>query len=191
MAYRRASGSFACGVALVLAIGVAAAPSSAAAQERGSLRDSSPKDRPMLLSFFTGIPYGYYAAYGFPFSIGGRFLLPIVPNGFLPSVNDEFALEFGMDFNFTFLDSDVYRDSLAVSIGVPAEALWDFHFSQMFDAYAKLGFVIGGDFSRHTHDGFWASPISVVGMRLWFANAICFRAEVGYPWIKAGLGFAF
>jgi len=165
------------------------APASA---EEGGIKDSSPKSRPQMVSAFTGIHYGHFAGYGFPLQIGGRYYIPIVPDGFIPSLNDEFGLEFGLDFTFTFLSNAwSYRDdSVLLGFGVPADAMWDFHFSPRFDAYAKLGFVFGTVFLEN-YGGFWWTIRSAVGLRLKLTDMLYFRAEVGYPSIMAGLGFAF
>lgn len=157
--------------------------------EAGSIKDISVHARPQLISVFTGLHYGHFAGYGFPLLIGGRYSIPIVPDGFIPSINDEFGLEFGLDFNFTFLSS-IYADSVLVGFGIPADAYWDFHFSDKFDAYAKLGFVFGTVFNSG-YDGFWWTFRTAVGLRLKLNEAMYFRAEVGYPAIMAGLGFAF
>jgi hypothetical protein len=157
--------------------------------EAGGIKDVSLHTRPQMISVFTGLHYGHFAGYGFPLLIGGRYSIPIVPDGFIPSINDEFALEFGLDFDFTFLSS-IYADSVLVGFGIPADAMWDFHFSDKFDAYAKLGFVFGTVFNSG-YDGFWWTFRSAVGLRLKLNEAMYFRAEVGYPAIMAGLGFAF
>jgi hypothetical protein len=161
-------------------------PSSADAA--GGIKDTSLHARPQMISVFTGLHYGHFSGYGFPLLIGGRYSIPIVPDGFIPSLNDEFALEFGLDLDFTFLASR-YQDSVLVGFGIPADAMWDFHFSAKFDAYAKLGFVFGSVFNSG-YDGFWWTFRSAVGLRLKLNEAMYFRAEVGYPAIMAGLGFA-
>src|SRR4051794_11978865 len=57
---------------------------------------SKGKHRPMMLSFFTGVRYPYYVGvYGF--TLGARFDIPIVHDGFVPQINDSFDLEFGVD----------------------------------------------------------------------------------------------
>lgn len=157
--------------------------------ESGGIKDISLHTRPQMISVFTGLHYGHFAGYGFPLLIGGRYSIPIVPDGFIPSLNDEFGLEFGLDFNFTFLSS-TYADSVLVGFGIPADAYWDFHISDKFDAYAKLGFVFGTVFNSG-YDGFWWTFRTAVGMRLKLNEAMYFRVEVGYPAIMAGLGFAF
>ena len=179
-----------CGaLALLLSQPAAAQDAAPASSEEGGIKDFSPKSRPQMVSVFTGIHYGHFAGYGFPLQIGGRYYMPIVPDGFLPSLNDEFGLEFGLDFTFTFLSS-LYNDSVLLGFGVPADAVWDFHFSSKFDAYAKLGLVFGTVFTSG-YDGFWWTIRSAVRLRLKLTDTLYFRAEVGYPSIMAGLGFAF
>jgi hypothetical protein len=165
------------------------APGHAAAQEAGGIKDTSLQARPQMVSIFTGLHLGHFAGYGFPLLVGGRYYFPIVPNGFLPTLNDEFGIEVGLDFDFTFLSS-AYRDSVLVGFGIPADGLWDFHISPRFDAYGKLGFVFGSVFNSG-YDGFWWTFRTAVGMRLKLNDALYFRAAVGYPAIMAGLGFAF
>ena len=155
----------------------------------GAFFDTSPQTRPMMVSAFTGIHYGYYAAYGFPLALSGRFYIPLVHNGFIPSVNDEFGIEPGLDFAITFL-SGIYDEGTVFGFGVPVDAVWDFHITSSFDAYAKLGFVFGNVFSDYGYGGFWWTIRSAVGLRLKISETVYFRAEVGYPALLVGFGFA-
>jgi hypothetical protein len=192
------SGVASMALALLLAICALASTRTVAAQESdtpntrqpGALMDASPQLRPQMLSFFAGLQYGHFGAYGLPLMIGGRYYIPLVHDGFIPPVNDEFGLEFGLDFNITFLSS-VYSDSTVFGFGVPVDVLWDFHFTPHFDAYAKLGIVLGSAFSDRLYGGFWWTIRSAIGLRLKLTEALYFRAEAGYPAIMAGLGFAF
>ena len=161
---------------------------SAPAAEQDGIKDASPHFRPQMISAFAGFQFGHFAGYGVPMFIGGRYYLPIVKDGFLPSINDEFGLEFGLDFHFTFL-RDIYTDSVLFGFGVPAEAMWVFHFSPKFDAYGKVGFVFGSAVNSG-YGGFWWDFRTHVGMRFKLNDVMYFRAEVGYPNIMVGLGFA-
>lgn len=165
-----------------------ASASGSHAAEPDTLKDASHKLRPQMVSVFTGFQFGHFAGYGFPMMIGGRYYIPIVGDGFLPTINDEFGLEFGLDLNFTFL-SDRYADSVLFGFGIPTDAVWDFHFSPKFDAYAKVGWIFGSAFNSG-YGGFWWDFRTHVGMRLKLNELMYFRAEVGYPTIMAGLGFA-
>jgi hypothetical protein len=157
-------------------------PAASTTVEPGSLKDTTVQTRKQMVSVFTGFQLNRFISYGFPFMMAGRYYFPIVPNGFLPSVNDEFGIEGGLDLLFLFGDKTYF------GFGVPVDAVWDFHFSEKFDAYGKLGFVFGSTFS---YSGFWFDFRPAVGLRLKLNEALYFRAEAGYPVIMAGLGFAF
>jgi hypothetical protein len=170
-------------------------PSESTWRRPGALLDRSPQRRPQMLSFFLGAPYGYGAyGYGFPVGVGARYLIPLVHDGFIPALNDSFNIEFGADFSFGFLYG------FYPTIGLPVEVMWQFHFTQNFSAYAKAGISVGinpsnADFcsARGYCTGFpiTVSPVANVGLMYKFASNLFFRAEVGYPWIKVGLGIGF
>lgn len=157
---------------------------------QGGLLDRSPKRRPQMLSVFLGLPYGYYY-YGFPFGIGGRYLIPLVHDGFIPALNDEFSIEFGLDL------SAAAGTRFYSTLGVPVELMWNFHFSKKFAAYVKAGAVLEFNFVPYVCTNQFncgrgyvsASPIGNLGLIFRFSEKISFRAEVGYPWVKIGLGF--
>ena len=186
-------------LAIVVAFAVASSvfAGSASAQEGesgthapGGLLDRSLQVRDMMVSAMAGFHYGYYANYGVPLTIGGRFYIPIVHEGFIPQLNDEFGIEFGLDLNIIMLSS-IYTESTLFGFGVPVDVMWDFHITPNFDAYAKLGLVIGSNFSKYSYGGFWWTIREAVGLRLKITEGLYFRAEAGFPAILAGLGFAF
>src|ERR1700759_2837168 len=92
-----------CG-ALAVALTAVASAGVAHAQEAGSIHDSSPHARPQMVSVFPGFLVNRFDSYGFPLPIGGRYYFPIVPNGFIPSLNAEFGIEGGLHFLFLFGD---------------------------------------------------------------------------------------
>jgi hypothetical protein len=164
-------------------------PGESTYRQRGALLDRSPQRRSQMLSVFLGLPYGYFF-YGFPFGLGGRYLIPILQDGFLPSVNDEFSIEFGADL------SGAVGARFYPTLGIPVEVLWNFHFTQKFSAYVKAGVVLEINFVPYACVGtvvcrgaVSASPIGNVGLMFKFSEKVSFRAEAGYPWIKVGLGF--
>jgi hypothetical protein len=164
-------------------------PNGSTFHQSGALLDRSPQKRKMMISIFAGLPYGYYY-YGFPFGVGGRFMIPILHDGFIPPVNDSFGIEFGADL------SGVLGSYFYPIIGLPAEVYWQFHFTKKFSAYAKAGVVIEFNPVPYTcgpatvcRGYVSASPIGNVGLIYKFSESVSFRAEAGYPWIKIGLGF--
>jgi hypothetical protein len=164
-------------------------PSEAMFRQSGALLDRSPQRRPMMLSFFLGVPYNY-SFYGFPFGLGARFMIPIVHDGFIAPVNDSFGIEFGADL-FGVAGTRFYP-----SLGIPVEVYWQFHFTKNFSAYAKVGAMLEVNFVGYActtvacraYTPVWFQPIGNVGIIYKFSQKVSFRAEAGYPWIKVGLG---
>lgn len=164
-------------------------------RRQGALLDRSAQKRPHMLSAFLGIPYGvgfYNGRYisGFPFGIGGRYMLPIVHDGFIPPVNDSFGLELGLDFAAFSVGTGFYP-----ALSIPIEAYWMFHFTQNFAMYAKVGVSVDIGFvqfcdSRGCYGSFGARPISALGLTYKANDWLFLRLEAGYPWFKLGLGFA-
>jgi hypothetical protein len=171
----------------VLSAGVAQADEGGNAfRAPGHLLDASDQQRAQELSFFIGVPYGYFG-YGFATTVGARYYIPILKNGFIPALNDEFGIEFGADFGAHFW-SYFYP-----SFDIPVEVLWRFHFTERFDAYAKVGVGLGFNISYPGTGGLYFYPylVSAVGLFFKLNEAISLRAEVGYPGIKVGIAFAF
>lgn len=150
----------------------------------GYLLDASPQERSMLLSIHAVVPYGYLGiGYGFPFGAGASFYIPLVKNGFIPPVNDEFGIDFGADVVFHLGYSAFF--SLTVPVGV----LWTFHITDKFAAYAKIGAAlrIWPGHALSVYPDF----MSVVGVNYMFSKSFGLRAEVGYPMVKFGILLAF
>lgn len=148
----------------------------------GFLLDASSQQRPMLLGIHAIVPYGYFYG-GFGMGAGATFYIPLVKDGFIPPLNDEFGLDFGADLVFFF---GYYAP---VSITIPVSALWTFHITDKFSAYAKVGIAL------KIHPG-WLSPVfpdwvSVLGINYMLSSSFGLRAEVGYPGIKLGILLAF
>jgi hypothetical protein len=150
----------------------------------GYLLDRSPQERPMLLGIHAVLPYSGFAFGGFGIGVGGTFYIPLVKDGFIPPVNDEFGIDFGADLLFY----PGYAGAV-FSMYVPVSVLWTFHFTDTFAAYAKVGIAL------RIWPGFVAPVfpdlVSVVGLNWMFSKSIGLRAELGYPGIKVGILIAF
>lgn len=181
---------------LLLACSLAAAPANAeesAVRSSGGLLDASTHKRPMLLSFFAGVPHAYWYYAGFPFGVGARFYIPLAHDGFIPKVNDEFGLEFGADF------AGVAAGAFYGIFSLPIEVMWRFHMVDRLSLYAKLGaaieFGVTGYYCSYgvcrNGVGVGAQPIGNVGLIFMATKTIALRLEAGYPWVKAGIGIAF
>ncbi len=159
------------------------ASSAAFAQEGmhrpGYLLDSAPQERSTRLALFAVLPYGYFGLGGFPIGVGGTFYIPLVKDGFIPPVNDEFGIDFGADIVF-FLG---YNNPVA--LWIPVSVLWTFHILDNLQVYAKAGIALRiwpGYFNA-----VWPDFTTAVGLNFMLSKSFGLRAEAGYPGIKLGI----
>ncbi|MBL8918301.1 MAG: hypothetical protein JNJ54_05535 [Myxococcaceae bacterium] len=154
----------------------------------GSLSDASPQRRHPMLSFFLGFPAGYFGYGGIPFSVGARYLQPILHDGFVPSLNDSLSVEAGVDLYA------LGASRFGAALAIPIEAMWALHFSTKFSGYLKLGAALE---IRFLGDWCWANVcggvlgagiIAQLGLMYRITDAITLRAELGYPGLKLGIG---
>jgi hypothetical protein len=149
---------------------------------QGFLLDSSPQGRPLLLSVHGILPYRYFGYGGFPVGVGVGLYVPILHNGFIPPVNDEFGIDFGGDV-FFFAGAPN-----GIGLWIPVSLLWTFHFSPSFSAYVKAGIALR----------FWPGDpyplypdfVGAIGLNWMFSHSVGLRVEAGYPGLKLGLLFA-
>ena len=149
----------------------------------GFLLDRSEHTRDMKLGIFAVLPYGYFGFGGFPIGIGANFYIPLVKDGFIAPVNDEFGIDFGADVVF-FLG---YTYPLA--LWIPVSALWTFHITDTFAGYAKVGVALR--IWPGYLNAIWPDFTTAVGVNYMFSKSFGLRGEVGYPGIKIGILLAF
>jgi hypothetical protein len=186
--------------ALLTALLLAVASPAAAAPERPVAQSSwAPGRGSHSLSLWGVLDPGPIDGAG----IGGRFTLPIEPNGVLnhPRVKDEFTLELGADFVH-------YQDR----VGVPgffevdytwngfllvAGGTWNFWFTPRFAVYPKLdvGYFFGwysdedfGPVGRHDFDGIFIQGAAGLIYRF---QTMSLRMELGSGLLRIGVGFPF
>lgn len=102
------------------------------AHAQSILRDRSQHSRPVDLSILGGIPYP------FGFGAGIRVGLPIVPNGFIGSINDGVFLEPGVQFVYW----DDFHDT-RTGVMVPILLRWDFFLTRVWTLFGTAGVVFG------------------------------------------------
>jgi hypothetical protein len=152
---------------------------------QGALLDASTFDtRPMMLSLHVMAPYAHFGFGGLPLGVGASFYIPLVNNGFIPPLNEEFGIDFGLDAVGYF----GYYAPFALY--VPVCAVWKFHILENLEAYAKLGFMPRLWFGYAT-GFFYPDVYSAVGIHYMFSKSFGLKAEVGYPGIRAGVVLAF
>lgn len=150
----------------------------------GGLLDRSTHKRDMELIFQLGLPYGYYFG-GFGLGLAARFYYPIVPDGFISSINDEFGLEGGVDVMFYFSYLSTYSP---VRLDIPVAARWSFHLTDAWTVFAKLGLGIG--IWPGAYYSVWFVGEGGVGAIYKLSDVISLRLDVGYPWAKFGVVIA-
>lgn len=179
---------------LALAVITVAVPRFASAQENNGVRgpngllDTSSHQRPHLLSFFATVPWNY----GWGIGLGARYQIPLVHDGFLPRVNDSFALEFGADLyyagGYCYLGGCGYG---AAGLTIPVEAMWTFHLLPKLEIYAKLGLGVNFYFGSGFYVAGTLGPLwfhTAAGLVWKFSPSIYLRVETGWPTVRVGLG---
>lgn len=152
--------------------------------------------RPFQLEFHGGLSW-----YGFGFAGGARFGIPIVENGFIPTLDNAVYLNFGGDFYF--VDDRrcrIIRGGAAcevggygVAVGFPVALHWEFYFSDTWSAFAELGFQVylppslfrDGYVDYYDHVGAWV--IAAVGGSLHLGDVVALTLRVGNPYVSFGI----
>ncbi len=187
-------------IAATLAVLALAASPAAAAPASMPVRSSAPGPGGQSFSFWAVLDPGPFDGIG----VGGRFTLPIVPQGILhsPRVRDEFTLELGADFVHysdrvglppgPFVDYS-WNGFLAVAGGA-----WNFWFTPRFAAYPKLDVGWWSGWYSHWDPGLGYTRASFDGLFLQGALGIIYRfdrvalrAEAGSGLLRIGLGVPF
>lgn len=168
--------------------------SPAAAQTPGSESGETSEPGPSS----AGLSAWGILGYGNGLGLGGRFMLPVVPEGFLQNdrIKDQLAAEFGVDllrYSYSFLSDDY----AFVAVLPVAGLLWNVWVSDNLALYPKLdlgyvaGFLTGWNGAsglRPTHGGFfWQTSVGV----LFKTRAVALRLELGNGLLKAGVGIGF
>jgi hypothetical protein len=154
------------------------------------LKDRSHHERPPMFSFFLNVPWWY----GIGIGGGLRFTIPIVPDGFIPKLNDSFELEVGADYEYHRYSVLNYH-----AIIIPIEARWTFYFFPELAAYAKLGLGVeiglgGVALPFGGGIGYGATVYHNIlspGILYKIGDSIWLRGELWYRGLKIGLGFEF
>lgn len=156
----------------------------------GSITDRSSHSRPMDFSILGWIPWYY----GFGLGVEGRFEIPVLPDGFIPQINDEFDIEPSLGLAYSWWPYTGYTYNL-IDIAPAVYGIWAFHFSPKFRAYGGLG--LGYNIGIVSCPGCGAVPGSffywdpVVGLNWKFVPNIALRAEAGAQGLKGGISIYF
>lgn len=147
--------------------------------------------------------------------LGLRAAIPIVENGFVPTINNSIAISFGLDW--------LYYDGSALTVGrcarrapsggatvetcvdvegpiggsshyvyIPTAMQWNFWLSDTFSAFGEPGTTLyyeKGRFEERGHLGI--RPLLQVGGRWHFARRAMLTLRLGYPTQSLGVSMVF
>jgi hypothetical protein len=138
-----------------------------------------------------------YASNGY--GIGGRASIPIVENGFIPSINNSVAISFGLDFlhyDFCYING---RGCSANALVFPVAMQWNFFVAQKWSVfgepglYAYKGFYDSGACNGipncSTPSSFFLRPALYLGGRYYFSEHVALTMRIGYPTFSFGVSF--
>jgi hypothetical protein len=114
------------------------------------------------------------------FGAGARFSIPIVHNGFIPTINNSVAISFGVDA--------VYFDTCgggcsATYLDFPVALQWNFYVARHWSVFGEPGLVVGHGFLSGTY-GFpdtWVYPAFFAGARYQLSEKVSLTMRVGFP----------
>jgi hypothetical protein len=145
--------------------------------------------------------------------LGFRASIPLVDNGFVPTINNNVAIGFGLDWGHYsnkcwspwYRNDPYYRgDCSSNTLWAPVVMQWNFFISKIFSAFAEPGLAI-----RHTWwkwaDGWCGDPknpyrcslsdsdtgvepVGFIGGRVG-GEKVTFTFRVGYPYLTLGGSF--
>lgn len=178
--------------ALVLAALAVAAPAAAddTIKQPGDHPHYSVEVEPHLL---LGWGWGYGGGFGF----GGRFSIPVVQNGFIPSINNSVAISFGVDA--LFYNGCYYNDGNcgATYLWFPVLMQWNFFVAQRWSVFGEPGLALyngwwngcNGPCPRGGPGTFGIEPALYLGGRYHFSDSVSLTMRIGFPSFSIGVSF--
>ncbi len=140
--------------------------------------------------------------FGVGLATGVRLGIPLLKNGFVPTLNNAVYLSVGADFYFIRyrrccgVDNDrVYGPGF----GFPVALHWEFYFTEKLSAFAEVGanifigpwvFDDAADDLRFGHyPGAWI--LFAVGGKFWINDNFALQVRLGTPYAAFGISLAF
>lgn len=144
------------------------------------------------------------------YGVGARFSIPIVQNGFVPSINNSVAISFGLDYlrysgcyfsNRAFGNTD-YGCGASFLL-FPVAMQWNFWLSPRWSVFGEPGlYIYHGIYDDFCNDprfgGACSQPSRTsldflfhAGGRFHFNDTVALTLRVGYPTVSFGVSFLF
>lgn len=139
--------------------------------------------------------------------LGGRFSIPVVKNGFVPTINNSVAISFGLDYlrySGCYGTGTLFKYANCTGAGfllLPVAMQWNFWLSPKWSVFGEPGLYIYHGVYDDPCDGLGAicsSPsrtgVDVLfhaGGRFHFNDTVALTMRVGYPTLSVGVSFLF
>lgn len=133
--------------------------------------------------------WGGFDGYGAGgFGVGGRFTIPIVKNGFVPSINNTVGIGFGVDFTYYDSCGDLACNGhVADLVSFPVVMQWNFYVAQRWSVFGEPGISL--NYASEERNYFFPAPIFEVGGRYHFSEHVALTARIGFPYFSIGVSF--
>jgi hypothetical protein len=129
------------------------------------------------------------------YGVGGRFSIPIVKNGFVPSINNSVAIGFGLDL--------VHYDGChngalcgANYLWFPVVMQWNFFVAERWSVFGEPGIAIFHGFFDNCPNASCALPTATgvypaffAGGRYYFSESVSLTMRIGWPSFSIGVSF--
>ncbi len=143
--------------------------------------------RPLRFDLMGYAGFGYYDRVG----MAGWFMIPIVHDGFIPSLNESLSIEFGGGFELGFRE-DNRRDELLVghAFRTAGGVRWDWYLHPQWQVWVSPKAVFHFDLDDNRDLGAFFAPDVSVGAYFHFSESTSLRME-GSPRMPFGVGISF
>jgi hypothetical protein len=196
------------GLSISCLIGAAVVASASSAQAQSIIKN--PGDHPDYHVELEphGLVAPWQSLYGTTgWGLGFRASIPIVSNGFIPSVNNNVAISFGLDWSrysgcYGYYYRGLYRSGYgcggASYFMFPVAMQWNFWLTPKWSVFGEPGLfiyhavfddycvgVVGCSYPTRTG----VHPLFHAGARFHFNDTVALTMRIGYPYISIGVSF--
>ncbi len=131
--------------------------------------------------------------------IGARFGIPIVSNGFIPSINNSVAISFGVDWLHYPGCYNGFPGCSADYFEFPVTLQWNFYVSEHWSVFGEPGLYVYHAFFENDCNvaGFCVAhgaetsvlPAFYAGARWHFSDSMALTMRIGFPSTSIGVSF--
>jgi hypothetical protein len=134
--------------------------------------------------------YAGFSWYGTGFVLGGRAGIPLVSNGFVPTLDNAVYLSFGLEL-YVMDDAALTNRAYGAGFGVPICLKWEFFFDRHWSAFVELGVRPVFHPALFNRGEFYAEPaawvIGQVGGSLHLTEVFAITLRLGNPFLALGV----